>query len=80
MSGPEAPGNHSGGVSAPVAVVFATVGFFALLVAGFGLLSLATDAEVLPAAERAGLVSVGRYALRGVGHAEELFTIDPALL
>jgi hypothetical protein len=33
-----------------VAVVFATVGFFALLVAGFGLLSLATDAEVLPVA------------------------------
>jgi hypothetical protein len=25
------------------------------------------------------LVSVGRYALRGVGRAEELFTLDPAL-
>ena len=37
-------------------------------------------AEVLPPAERAGLVSVGRYALRGVGHAEELFTLDPVLL
>lgn len=34
----------------------------------------------LPAMERAKLVSVGRYALRGVGHAEELFTLDPALL
>jgi adenylate cyclase len=33
-----------------------------------------------PAAERATLVSVGRYALRGVGRAQELFTIDPALL
>ena len=50
MSLPEEPGDDAGGVSAPVAVVFATVGFFALLVAGFGLLSLATDAEVLPVA------------------------------
>ncbi|HEX2884870.1 adenylate/guanylate cyclase domain-containing protein [Vineibacter terrae] len=32
-----------------------------------------------PEAERARLVSVGRYALRGVGRAQELFTIDPAL-
>jgi adenylate cyclase len=32
-----------------------------------------------PKAERATLVSVGRYALRGVGRAQELFTIDPAL-
>ena len=31
-----------------------------------------------PAAERARLVSVGRYALRGVGRAQELFTLDPA--
>jgi hypothetical protein len=30
-------------------------------------------------AERGKLVSVGRYALRGVGRAQELFTIDPAL-
>ena len=30
--------------------------------------------------ERSKLVSVGRYALRGVGRAEELFTIDPGLL
>jgi adenylate cyclase len=37
-------------------------------------------AAALPEAERQTLVSVGRYALRGVGHAEELFTIDPALL
>ncbi len=33
-----------------------------------------------PAAERAQLVSVGRYALRGVGRAQELFTLDPASL
>ncbi len=33
-----------------------------------------------PAAERANLVSVGRFALRGVGRAQELFTLDPALL
>ena len=30
--------------------------------------------------ERASLVSVGRFALRGVGRAQELFTIDPALM
>ena len=36
------------GVSAPVALAFGTVGFFALVVAGFGLLSLATGDEVLP--------------------------------
>lgn len=33
-----------------------------------------------PLPERATLVSVGRYALRGVGRAQELFTIDPALV
>jgi adenylate cyclase len=37
-------------------------------------------ADALPAAERANLVSVGRFALRGVGHAKELFTLDPATL
>jgi len=33
-----------------------------------------------PEPERAMLVSVGRYALRGVGRAQELFTLDPGLL
>jgi adenylate cyclase len=33
-----------------------------------------------PAAERATLVSVGRYALRGVGRSQELFTIYPGLV
>ncbi|WP_428671221.1 adenylate/guanylate cyclase domain-containing protein [Reyranella sp.] len=37
-------------------------------------------AEMLPEAPRATLVSVGRYALRGVGRAKELFTLDPAVL
>ena len=37
-------------------------------------------AAATPAPERASLVSVGRYALRGVGRAEELFTLDPELL
>jgi adenylate cyclase len=37
-------------------------------------------ADALPAAERARLVSVGRFALRGVGRAQDLFTLDPALL
>ena len=36
--------------------------------------------EVTPEPERSRLVSVGRYALRGVGRAQELFTLDPALL
>ena len=35
-------------------------------------------AAATPAPERSNLVSVGRYALRGVGRAEELFTLDPA--
>jgi len=39
-----------------------------------------TFAQALPANERADLVSVGRFALRGVGHATELFTLDPQLL
>jgi adenylate cyclase len=36
-------------------------------------------AAALPQTDRAKLVSVGRYALRGVGRAQELFTLDPAL-
>ena len=39
-----------------------------------------TFADALPDKERANLVSVGRFALRGVGHAKELFTLDPATL
>ncbi len=35
------------GVSPPVAVAFAAVGFFALLIAGFGMLSLLSGAEVI---------------------------------
>jgi adenylate cyclase len=37
-------------------------------------------AEALPAGKRADLVSVGRYALRGVGRAQDLFTLDPETL
>ncbi|MBI3199398.1 MAG: adenylate/guanylate cyclase domain-containing protein [Rhodospirillales bacterium] len=37
-------------------------------------------AEALPAADRTRLVSVGRFALRGVGRAQELFTLDPEAL
>jgi adenylate cyclase len=36
-------------------------------------------AAAAPEPERSTLVSVGRYALRGVGHARELFTLDPAV-
>lgn len=35
--------------------------------------------DSLPEAQRADLVSVGRYALRGVGRAAELFSLDPEL-
>ena len=35
-------------------------------------------ADASAEAERARLVSVGRYALRGVERPQELFTIDPA--
>lgn len=37
-------------------------------------------AAALPPAERARIVSVGRFALRGVGRAQELFTIDPGFM
>ena len=36
-------------------------------------------AEAAGAADRARLVSVGRYALRGVARPQELFTLDPEL-
>ncbi|MFO1160723.1 MAG: adenylate/guanylate cyclase domain-containing protein [Reyranellaceae bacterium] len=37
-------------------------------------------ADALPSEDRQRLVSVGRFALRGVGRAKELFTLDPELL
>ncbi len=36
--------------------------------------------ESLPEAERIDFVSVGRFALRGVGRAQQLFTLDPELV
>ena len=36
-------------------------------------------AAATPEPQRSQLVSVGRFALRGVGRAQELFTLDPAL-
>jgi adenylate cyclase len=36
-------------------------------------------ASATPDTERHKLVSVGRYALRGVGRSQELFTLDPGL-
>lgn len=36
-------------------------------------------AAATPEPQRGTLVSVGRYALRGVGRAQELFTLDPGL-
>jgi adenylate cyclase len=37
-------------------------------------------ASALPEKERSHLVSVGRFALRGVGRAQDLFTLDPELI
>jgi adenylate cyclase len=37
-------------------------------------------AEQTPESERLQFVSLGRYALRGVGRAQELFTLDPGVL
>ena len=37
-------------------------------------------AEALPAYKRRDLVSVGRFALRGVGKAQDLYTLDPTLI
>ncbi|RJG43176.1 adenylate/guanylate cyclase domain-containing protein [Mesorhizobium sp. DCY119] len=47
--------------------------------AGRGTLFSSAFRDTLPEAERAKLVSVGRYALRGVGKAQELFTLDPEI-
>jgi hypothetical protein len=47
MTDPRGRGG-AGGLTPPVATAFAVVGFFALLIAGFGMLSLFTGAEVLP--------------------------------
>lgn len=44
------------------------------------LLVSSTFAGALPDEERHRMVSVGRFALRGVGKAQDLFTIDPELL
>ena len=44
------------------------------------LLMSSTFAHALPEAERTKLVSVGRFALRGVGRAQDLFTLDPVLI
>ena len=44
-----------------------------------GGVSVLPQSASLPEAEGAKLVSVGRYALRGVGRAQELFTLDPEL-
>jgi adenylate cyclase len=37
-------------------------------------------AEALPDYKRRDLVSVGRFALRGVGRAQDLYTLDPTLI
>lgn len=41
------------------------------------ILMSAAFAAATPQPERAALVSIGRYALRGVGRPQELFTLDP---
>ena len=41
--------------------------------------ALIAAGRTLPDADRPRLVSVGRYALRGVSRAQELFTLDPEM-
>lgn len=48
--------------------------------AGRNMLCSAEFADLLPEEERRDFVCVGRYALRGVGRAQELFTLDPGLV
>jgi adenylate cyclase len=40
----------------------------------------ASFVDATPPEERQNFVSLGRFALRGVGRAQELFTVDPAIL
>jgi len=44
------------------------------------LLTSSAFASALPDSARSHLVSVGRFALRGVGRAQDLFTLDPELV
>ena len=69
MTDPRGRGG-AGGLTPPVATAFAVVGVFALLIGGFGMLSLFTGAEVLPVSglgQLPGIVggafSVGAFAL-----------------
>jgi hypothetical protein len=48
MSSPNPRGPESAGVSAVLALVLATVGFFALAVFGLGALTIATDTDIIP--------------------------------
>jgi adenylate cyclase len=45
---------------------------------GRNILTSAAFLNALPEHERANFASVGRFALRGVGRAQELFTLEPA--
>ena len=67
MSAPRAGG--TGGVSPPVATAVAVVGFFALLIAGFGVLSLLTGDEVLPVTGLGQAPGIGGTALAVVAFA-----------
>ena len=56
------------GLSPRIAVAFASAGFVALVIAGFGMLSLLTDTEVLPVDVRAAQVWAElRVRLRDAG-------------
>jgi adenylate cyclase len=47
--------------------------------AGRSVLVSSAFRDALPDADRAGLVSVGRYALRGLANAQDLFTVEAAM-
>lgn len=57
------------GVRPPVAVAFAVIGFFAVIIAGFGLLSLLSDTDVLPVAGLGQVPGVVGTSLAVVGFA-----------
>jgi len=66
---PADAGGGRGGVSPPVATAFAVVGFFALFIAGSGVLSLLTGAEVMPVTGLGQLPGIGGTALAVAGFA-----------
>lgn len=64
-----------GGVSPPVALAFAAVGFFALVIAGFGLISLGTGDEVVDAPDLGQLPGIIGTVLAVAGFSFTLWRV-----